>query len=146
MGAEGGLLERGDVTVSAGELVGRVAAGGAGALFVLGEAGLGKTSVIDHVCRLAAGAGLAVGLGRGHSMETGLPFGLVAQALEGVGGRGLLGEDESGPGSAGDRMARFYPVLRWLQERPDGPVLLALDDLHWADADSLALVSFLCRR
>jgi predicted ATPase len=25
-------------------------------------------------------------------------------------------------------------------------VLLAVDDLHWADADSLALVSFLCRR
>ena len=146
MGAEGGLLERGDVIVSAGELARRVAAGGAGALFVVGEAGLGKTSVIDHVCRLAAGAGVAVGLGRGHPMETGLPFGLVTQALEGVDGRGLLGEDEPGPGSADDRAARFYRVLRWLQERPDGPVLLAIDDLHWADADSLALVSFLCRR
>ncbi|MGC1731222.1 MAG: LuxR C-terminal-related transcriptional regulator [Pseudonocardiaceae bacterium] len=36
-------------------------------------------------------------------------------------------------------------MLRWL-ERLTGPMLLALDDLHWADPDSLALLSFLCRR
>src|SRR5260221_8594397 len=40
-----GLLEREVVTASAGELVGRVAAGGTAALFVIGEAGLGQTSV-----------------------------------------------------------------------------------------------------
>ena len=38
--------------------------------------------------------------------------------------------------------ARFYRVLRWAQDRPGGAVLLAVDDLHWADADSLALVAF----
>jgi hypothetical protein len=115
--AEGGLLERQDVAASAGELVGRVAAGGAGAVFVVGEAGLGKTSLIDRACGLAAAAGLQVGLGRGHPMETGLPFGLLAQALEGAGGRGLLGEHDPEPASAGDRAARFYRVLRWLHGR-----------------------------
>ena len=146
MDAEGGLLERQDVAASAGELVGRVAAGGAGAVFVVGEAGLGKTSLIDRACGLAAAAGLQVGLGRGHPMETGLPFGLLAQALEGAGGRGLLGEHDPEPASAGDRAARFSRVLRWLHGRAGGGLLLAIDDLHWADADSLALVSFLCRR
>lgn len=146
MDPEDDLLERQAVITSVGELVSRVAAGGAGALFVVGEAGLGKTSLMDRACGLAAAAGVAVGLGRGHPMETGLPFGLVAQALDGVDGRGLLGEDESGPASAGGRTARFYRVLRWLQDRAGGPVLLAVDDMHWADADSLALVSFLCRR
>ena len=119
MEAEGGLLERGDVTVPVGELVSRVAAGGTGALFVVGEAGLGKTSLIDRACGLAAAAGVVVGLGRGHPMETGLPFGLLAEVLGGVGGRGLLGEDEPGPASAGDQATRFYRVLRWLQ-RPGG--------------------------
>jgi len=37
-------------------------------------------------------------------------------------------------------------VLRWVQDRAARPLLLAIDDMHWADADSLALVSFLCRR
>ena len=146
MEAEGGLLERGDVLASAGRLVGGVASGRAGALFVLAEAGLGKTSVVDQACRAAAAAGLMVGLGRGHPMETSLPFGVLAQALDGVGGRGLLGEDRPGSASPGDQAARFYRVLRWLQDQAGSALLLAFDDMHWADADSLALVSFLCRR
>jgi hypothetical protein len=76
--SQSGLLERHDVTASVGELVARIASGGAGAVFVLGEAGLGKTSVLDLACGLAATDGLAVGRGRGHPMETGLPFGLLA--------------------------------------------------------------------
>jgi DNA-binding CsgD family transcriptional regulator len=123
-----------------------VVAGGTGAVFVVGAAGLGKTSLIDQACRRAGRAGLAVGLGRGHPMEVSLPFGLMIQVLDGAGGRGLLGEDRPGPVSAGDQAARFYRVLRWLQERAGGPLLLVIDDLHWADADSLALVSFLGRR
>ena len=146
MDPENDLLERQVVTTSAGELVRRVAAGASGVLFVVGEAGLGKTSLIDRACGLAAAAGLAVGLGRGHPLETGLPFGLAAQALDGLGSRGLLGEDEPGHGSAADRAARFYAVLRWLQRPAASALLLAVDDLQWADADSLALLSFLCRR
>jgi AAA ATPase domain len=143
---DSGLLERDDVIASAGRLVSGVAAGRGGALFVLAEAGLGKTSVVDQASRAAAAAGLTAGLGRGHPMETSLPFGVLAQALDGAGGRELLGEDRPGPASPGDQAARFYRVLRWLQDRAGSALLLAIDDMHWADADSLALVSFLCRR
>ena len=146
MEMSGGLLERDDVIASADQLLSGVAAGRSGALFLLAEAGLGKTSAIDRACRLAAAAGLAVGLARGHPMETSLPFGLLAEALDNVGGRGLLGEGQLDPATADDRAARFYGVLRWLQDRTGSALLLALDDLHWADADSLALISFICRR
>jgi DNA-binding CsgD family transcriptional regulator len=142
----GDLLERQEVTAAIGRVVTRIAAGGHGGLFVAGEAGLGKTSLVDGACRLAAAAGLAVGRARGHPMETGLPFGLLAQALDGAGAGGLLGEDELGPTSAGDRAARFYRVLRWLQRRTGPALLLAVDDMQWADADSVALVTFLGRR
>ena len=146
MEMSGGLLERDDVIASADQLLSGVAAGRSGALFLLAEAGLGKTSAIDRACRLAAAAGLAVGLARGHPMETSLPFGLLAEALDDVGGRGLLGEGQLDPATADDRAARFYGVLRWLQDRTGSALLLALDDLHWADADSLALICFICRR
>src|ERR1035438_1312814 len=146
MALVGGLLERDDVIASLDRLLDGVATGRSGALFVLGEAGLGKTSLIDRACRLAAGAGVRGGLGRGHPMETSLPFGMLAQGLDGVGGRGLLGEDLLELALAGDRAARFYGVLRWLQDRTGSRILLAFDDMQWADADSLALISFICRR
>ena len=141
-----GLLEREVASASIGELVSRVAAGGGGALFLVGEAGLGKTSVVDQACRLARGLGLTVGLGRGHPLETSLAFGLMTELLDSLGGRGLLGEVHAGRSVGGAQAARFYGVLRWLQDRAGSALFLAIDDLHWADADSLALVSFLCRR
>ena len=139
-----GLLERDVIVASAADLVDRVASGGSGALFLVGEAGLGKTSVIGQACQRAAKAGLAVGVGRGHPMESGLPFGVLIQAFDGIGGRGLL--DEDAVESAADWPARYYRVLHWLRDRAGDRVFLAIDDLHWADADSVALLSFLCRR
>jgi predicted ATPase len=116
-------------------------------VFVLAEAGLGKTSVLDHACRLAATAGLAVGLGRGHPMETSLPFGVLLEALQAVGRQDVLEpDDDATAGMAGDRASRFYGVLRWLQGQSGRGILVVLDDLHWADADSVALCSFVCRR
>jgi hypothetical protein len=77
-------------------------------------------------------------------METSLPFGVLTSALGAVGFPDLLAP--SGEAALGDvRAARFYRVLHWLQELTD-PLLLVLDDLHWADQDSLALLSFLSRR
>lgn len=140
----GGLLERDEVIASLDGLLSDVAAGRSGGLYLVGEAGLGKTSLVEYACEQARSGGLIVGLGRGHPMETTLPFGLAAQALDGVGGRDLLGGDE--PGLGRDRAARFYGVLRWLQERAGSGIVLAFDDLHWADADSLALISFIGRR
>lgn len=143
----GGLLERDDVVASADALLDEVAAGHSGALYVVGEAGLGKTSLIDRACDQARARGLTAGLGRGHPLETSLPFGLLTQALDGIGGPGLLGDDERElSGDGGDRAARFYTVLRWLQERAGSGIFLAFDDLHWADTDSLALISFISRR
>jgi ATP/maltotriose-dependent transcriptional regulator MalT len=140
------LLERDGVLDATARLLEHAREGHAGTLFALAEAGLGKTTVLDAACRQASQHAFSIGLARGDAMEAVLPFGFLAHALAGLGGRGVLDSPGSGPPGADSRAARFYSVQRWLEAAASGPVLLALDDLHWADADSLALLSFLCRR
>ena len=78
-------------------------------------------------------------------MEQGLPFGLLGQAIVALGGNPV--EDVAELARAGGQSARFYRTLRWLGEHSARrPVMIALDDLHWADPDSVELVGFLCRR
>jgi DNA-binding CsgD family transcriptional regulator/Tfp pilus assembly protein PilF len=122
----------------------RARAGQGQSLFVIGEAGLGKTSVLEHARDLAGG--FAVGVGRGQAMEATLHFGIVSEALKGVGAGTPLDHPKSVGGAGLDaRAAYFYATLRHLESRKR-PALILLDDLHWADPDSLAVVSFLSHR
>src|SRR5437016_736216 len=90
-------------------------AGRGGVLFLVAEAGLGKTTMLDHA-RHTAGARFAVGAGHGDATEVALPFGIFSQALDGLGIQGPL-EAEGTPIVVGTdaRSARFYSVLRFLQ-------------------------------
>src|SRR5262249_6638467 len=65
--------------------------------------------------------------------------------MDGLGGQGRLEPTPAGESGTDRRAAQFFAVLRWLQGQA-GPLLWALDDLHWGDADSLAMICFLCRR
>lgn len=140
----GQLLERDVVLAAIRDLLDGARAGHGGALFVVGEPGLGKTSCRFQASALA-GPKMQVGWGGGDVMETSLPFGPLASALSAVGYRDLLEAPLAGEGFHDVRANRFHGVWRWLRDTTV-PVLLCLDDLHWADPDSLALLSFLCRR
>jgi hypothetical protein len=74
-------------------------------------------------------------------MEMSLPFGVLDQALAALGGPALL----TGSDAAIARPGQLYRLLRWL-ERSERGMLIAIDDLHWADSDSLDILSLLCRR
>jgi DNA-binding CsgD family transcriptional regulator len=139
------LAEREEALSAIRELIDNAALGGGGALFVLGEAGLGKSTVLEHALDLAAGR-MVVTVGRADVAEAALPFGLLGQALE-----PLLGPDVLAPtgdnNQAHERAAnRLHAVLHRFRETAVRPVLVALDDAHWADPDSLTLLRLMCRR
>ncbi|MBA2472768.1 MAG: ATP-binding protein [Pseudonocardiales bacterium] len=76
----GQLLEREAVLVAIADLLDGARAGRGGALFVVGEAGLGKTTCLEQATAQAAPT-VRVGLGRGDVMETSLPFGMVTSRM-----------------------------------------------------------------
>ena len=145
MGKKPELLERLDTEHAIGEALRGAARGDGGTVALSGTPGIGKTAMLGWASTLAAARGFAVAHAVASPMERGLPFGLLGQAIVALGGNPV--EDVAELARAGGQSARFYRTLRWLGEAAaTTPVLFALDDLHWADPDSLELLGFLCRR
>ncbi|HZC99067.1 MAG TPA: AAA family ATPase [Actinomycetes bacterium] len=149
--------------------LGRAAAGQPATVVVAGEAGVGKTRLVAELLRHAGEVG-AVALSGGclDVAEGVLAYAPMVEALrslvrimgpgelEGVlgGARGELARlaPELGPQAGGEQAAPLAParlfelllgVLHRLAER--GPVLLVVEDLHWADRSTRDLVGFLVR-
>ena len=139
------MAERDAVMTAVRALTADALAGRGEALFVAGEAGLGKTTVLEYAVATAAGR-FKVGTGRADVAEAALPFGLISQALDAV-----LDGRAGSAGAAGGVLAPapadyFYAVLAGLRRAARQPLFLALDDAHWADPDSLTLLRLICRR
>lgn len=113
-------------------------------LLIVGEAGLGKTTMVDRAQAMAVSA-FRIGMGRGDAAETSLPFGMIDQALLALGFRTPDGSPAFARGGLEARSRRLYATLHFLEQTP-ARTLLLLDDLHWADDDSLGLLNFLGRR
>lgn len=139
------LLERDGVVGVIDDALRRVAQGTGTAIFLVGMPGMGKTSLINLAEARAQAAGFRVAGAVGSEREMELPFGLVSQAIVALGGSDV--EDVVVLERLGGQPARFYRTFRWLATMAaESPLVLALDDLHWADRDSLDLLGFICRR
>ncbi|MBW0010789.1 MAG: AAA family ATPase [Pseudonocardiales bacterium] len=144
------MAERGEVLDALERLLDDAHEGRGGALFVVGTAGLGKTTVLEHAITVARPR-FAVGVGRGDQVEAMLPFGLIGQALdqlldERLPGGGMALDTVGGEAADISAQARFYDILRGVRKAAVRPLLVALDDLHWSDPDSLTVIHLLCRR
>ncbi|SIO85634.1 helix-turn-helix transcriptional regulator [Nocardiopsis sp. JB363] len=131
---------------------------GARTVLVCGEAGVGKTRLLEEHLRGLPEARVAVG-GCLEVGSDGLPFApftaLLRELLRSGGpttdqavdlGRLLPELGGAGGGTDESRARLFESVLTFLEERarPDG-LTLVLEDLHWADASTRDLLLFLLR-
>jgi DNA-binding SARP family transcriptional activator len=133
-----------------------------------GEAGVGKTHVCDRFAAEVSAAGTRVLRGRCFESEQVVPFSLWANLL-GTARPSLepgwlenlpepsraelacllpeLGSRAQAPRGAQDALPLFHALQTLLlQLAAAGPLMLVLEDLHWADEMSLRVLCFLARR
>ncbi|MEV6757255.1 AAA family ATPase [Streptomyces sp. NPDC051214] len=161
------LVGRSAELTSLGEALSRADAEEPGAVILGGEAGVGKTRLLQEFLGRAAAGGAVVALGG--CVETGadaLPYHPVSAALRSL--RRQLGAelDAAVAGQEGE-LARLLPELGEMdRERPetdgrarlfeltvrllerlstDRTLVVALEDLHWADRSTRELLSYLLR-
>jgi DNA-binding CsgD family transcriptional regulator/tetratricopeptide (TPR) repeat protein len=125
------------------ELEGALAATRAGSgltVLLAGEAGIGKTRLAAELARRARAVGFEILLGRSIDLVgTELPYQPFVEALRPL---GELRQVDGPP--AGSQLRVFEQTLALLTESAAAaPVLLVLEDLHWADTSTLDLVVFL---
>ena len=118
-----------------------------GVAIVEGEAGIGKTSLLEATGQRAAEAGARVLRARGTALERGYGFGIVRQLLEREVDEGLTGPAAAALGRPDEPVGAFavqqglYRLVCELAQ--PAPVVLLVDDAQWADVPSLRWLAFL---
>ena len=137
------------------QAVRRIAEGHGGVWVLSGEAGIGKTRLAQEVTRRARAAGVVVAEGRAQETSDKAPYwpwGQILRNLPAVPRDGpagvILGAESAGDGSGLTQPALHEAVVDLLvaEGRSSGPLLLLLEDLHWADEASLSLLTVLTER
>jgi DNA-binding CsgD family transcriptional regulator len=158
------LLERDRELGSVEELIEEAAAGDGRVVLLEGPAGIGKTRLLAEARRLGEGVGMRVLSARSSELEREFPYGVVRQLFEPLlvdpaareellsGAAASAGAVFGSPGDreaeAADASFAILHGLYWLTVNltGEGPLLLAIDDLHWCDRPSLRFLAFLVRR
>lgn len=136
-----------------------------GVLLIEGGAGIGKTSLLAAACQRASDLGHEVLRARGSELEAGFAFGVVRQLFERrlavtqskerqalLAGPASAAEGalagKPAEGGAGDTSFAVLHGLYWLAANLAAarPLLIAVDDAHWADLPSLQCLAYIAPR
>ena len=128
-----------------------------GALLLAGAPGIGKTVLLDQVVRAAASAGTRVIRAAGSEFLTDLSFSTLSALLQPLhpliteldqaqreAVTAMLGLED---GAVTDALLGSNAVLSLLKlAAADQPLLVVVDDAHWADRATASLLGFVARR
>jgi hypothetical protein len=148
------IVGRDDLLARLDRLVGEAAQGHGHALFLSGQAGLGKTRLIRATIRTATSAGLRVDGGAVAPQDHQVPLASIREFATGLRGDDsfgslpddLLAIDGRHDGDAlGARRLIVRATADRILEAIDRPTMLIFDDLHWTDELSLEVIGELAR-
>jgi DNA-binding CsgD family transcriptional regulator len=116
--------------------------GGSAVVDLAGAAGIGKSRLMAEFCRRARARGMTVLRGRATEYEQHIPYQPFSDALGGL-------DTEPRTEPKDDRFGLYRSVAKLLAgiagTGPGRGLVVALDDLHWADPASLELLDHLVR-
>ncbi|HWA53876.1 MAG TPA: AAA family ATPase [Solirubrobacterales bacterium] len=161
MAAASALLERENELARIGALLEDTADGSGRVLTIEGEAGAGKTALLEATGQLAADRGMRVLRARGGEFERDFPYGVMRQLFE-----PLLADEATRAELLSGSAALAAPVfeladpvqegnplavqhgLYWLAAdvAAETPTALLVDDAQWADMASLHALAYAGRR
>src|SRR6476620_9594099 len=172
--AESPLVGRGEELSLLSKTMDDAAHGTGRSVFISGEGGIGKTRLALAAVERATRKGWNVAIGRAYPVETGVPYALFSDAFLPLvskldpatmslltrGGASDFGTvfpylSTLGPrdrASAGADPAEIKARLLWSFTQFLGrlaakqPLLIVLENLHWADESSLELLHFIARQ
>ncbi|ROS25940.1 regulatory LuxR family protein [Cellulomonas sp. PhB150] len=159
------FVARADEVALLDEALGRAGSGVAGAVLLAADAGVGKTRLVQHVAAQATAAGAHVVVTHCVDLgDVGLPYLPFAETLaqlrvlapevvdEIVAARPALARLMPGQPAAADGSANRLQLFEGLVEvlgavgTAGHPLLLVVEDVHWADSSSRDVLRFLVSR
>jgi predicted ATPase/DNA-binding CsgD family transcriptional regulator len=149
------LVGRDAELAAIGDAAARARAGRSAVIVVSGEAGIGKSVLLGSALHRLATTGWRVLHGRAERMEQGLAYACFRQAIEpvppGWPDDSRAAAEELVEALDGAELWSFQDVYRAAVRVlgglcDEGPTVLALDDLHVADGDTVNLLLLMARR
>jgi DNA-binding CsgD family transcriptional regulator len=128
-------------------------AGRGSLVLISGDAGIGKTTLVEALTREARSSGARVLIGGCYDLTATPPYGPWLEVGQDYGLSTNLPplprelKSEPSPPAARSQVQFFRDVMSFLKEvTADCPLVIILEDLHWSDQASLELLRFVARQ
>jgi DNA-binding CsgD family transcriptional regulator/tetratricopeptide (TPR) repeat protein len=119
-------------------------------VLIEGDAGLGKTRLVEHFTGSAGPAGILAS--SGIPLAADVPYAPLIEVFRTLARRHppaatvlMPGDGPGGPGPAGTARLLGAAAEALRAVAASGPAMLVVDDIHWADASTRVLLSYLAR-